>query len=246
MINVIRAEYLKLRTIRAVWVISVFTVGIPLLLVSFTPMPNAEILLTSSFPSALLMGVIGVMCSTQEYSQGTIRITLAATPQRWKVFVAKVFVMAVTATMLCGAILLVAHLTQGGNSGWNLSDKTANCAAFVAVAVLSAVIGTSLGLLLRSSPGAITAIVLWPTLLETLVAGLVVLVFFDGDTPTWLKLPFTAGFDAVTLGIDSGPVAPGSIIAAGSISRIAGLSYLGGFAAILVIVSVTLFGRRDA
>ena len=240
MINVIGAEFLKLRTIRAVWVISVFTVGIPVLLVSFAPDPTAQMLLTSSFPSALLMGVIGVMCSTQEYSQGTIRITLAATPQRWKVFVAKVLVMTVTAAALSGAILLLAHITQGSNSSWNLADTSANNAAFVTVAVLTAVIGTSLGLLLRSSPGAITAIVLWPTLLETLVASLVILVFFDGDTPKWMKLPFTAGFDAVTLGIGSEPMA------AESISRLAGLSYLGGFAAILVIVSVVLFSRRDA
>ena len=242
MIGILRAEFLKIRTIRAVWVLGGFIVAIPMLVVMLTPSPTGELLLNSAIPSILLMGVIGVMCSTQEYSQGTIRITLAAVPRRARVFVAKVAVAVAVAVVLSVVLLLMAHVTQMGETSWDLLEHPRNISAYVLVACMTSVIGVVLGLLLRSSPGAITAIILWPTLLENIVAALLGLAF-DIDLLSRNSLPFQAGFVAITrdMGVEPGtePVVVGA-------SWGAGLGTLAAFMAALAILSFASFSRRDA
>lgn len=234
MIGVIRSEWLKLRTIRAVWVISVFVVGLPLLIISIAPRPDTSTLLSSAIPGILLIGVIGVMCATQEYSQGTIRVTLAATPNRYVLFVAKAVVMVFVALVMSGVILAISHLTQSPNPTWEMSDRGRQVGAYLIVTVLVAVCGLSLGILLRSSPGAISLIVLWPTLVESLVGGLL-MVIFDWESVDWL--PFSAGLASMFDGLSEPTSGP---------SMAEGLGYLGILVGTILVAGVALFNRRDA
>ena len=99
MIGVLKSELFKLRTTRATKIVVICSVALPAVIFTLTSalaFQNGEvgdslISMVGNFAplTGLLLGVVGVLCSTQEYSQGTIRITLVATPNRLQVFVAK-------------------------------------------------------------------------------------------------------------------------------------------------------------
>jgi len=118
MIATVRSEWIKLRSVRSNLVMAVAAVILPLaitlLSVSFMGADNIDSETLSSFIAntgslaVLLVGVVGVLCITQEYSQGTIRLTLAATPSRSRVYLAKLIVAALFGAALIAVIIAVA------------------------------------------------------------------------------------------------------------------------------------------
>ena len=85
MIALIRSEWIKLRTVRSNITMSCFAVALPLLITLLTTafigidsvddQTVSAVLSGSGSLSVLLFGIIGVLAITQEYSQGTIRLT---------------------------------------------------------------------------------------------------------------------------------------------------------------------------
>lgn len=125
--------------------------------------------LASSFDgfefSQLVMGVLGVLVISSEYSSGLIRATFAATPQRRAVLAAKT-VMIGAVTLLSGEILAFAAffpvqgIMHGVGAGVSIGSPEALRAVLVAgfyLAVL-ALIGLAFGVLLRHTAGAICAV----------------------------------------------------------------------------------------
>jgi ABC-type transport system involved in multi-copper enzyme maturation permease subunit len=119
MIALIRSEWLKLRTVRSNITMACFAVVLPLaitlLTTAFIGIDSVDdrtvsaVLLGSGSLSVLLFGIIGVLAITQEYSQGTIRLTLAANPRRTRVFVAKAIVLSILSAGLTAFIILVGN-----------------------------------------------------------------------------------------------------------------------------------------
>jgi ABC-2 type transport system permease protein len=179
--QVIRSEWIKLRTVRSSWFVLAATVlGIAVigLLVSyvnnahwssmnagdradFNPI-NQDLIGVNL--AELTVGVLGVLAVTGEYATGMIRATFAAVPGRLPVLAAKAGVLAavtfavalvtVLVTFVGGQALLGAH-------GISLAHPEAVRAVFGATLYLTvvAVLGVGLGFLIRSTAGGIATLI---------------------------------------------------------------------------------------
>ena len=213
MIATVRSEWIKLRTVRSNVTTAIVAVLIPLAisLLSVTFMGENNIdsgtlpgfIVGSGSVAVLLIGVLGVLCVTQEYSQGTIRLTLAATPSRPRVYLAKAVVVALLGAALTGLVVLIGNVV--GSAIIDARDVPAldsnpdAAPAFLAMILMGAVVavlGMAIGALTRNPPSAITTLVLWPLLVEGIVGGLLSLAF-DDDVARWM--PFQSGLNSMFL-----------------------------------------------
>ena len=117
MINLLRSEWIKLRTVTMNWVLAIIALAFPLVVTLLTAFFNgdnpgfnssdlASVLTGTTVVAALLCGVIAAASITSEFGFGTIRPTFAATPQRLKVVVAKGLVV-VAATIVLAFVVIV-------------------------------------------------------------------------------------------------------------------------------------------
>ena len=249
MIGVLKSELFKLRTTRATKIVVICSVVLPAIIFSLTSMfafSNGEVgdslaSMVGNFAPlmGLLLGVVGVLCSTQEYSQGTIRITLVATPSRLKVFVAKLLTTVVVSVASALLMLLLCLLPSQvilstRNVTFELigSDIRVLFSAVILSAFLS-ILGLSLGLIFKSSPGAISALLLWPTILEGMVFGLLS-VAFDNNMMKFAPVQGN-GFRLIAtyVGTDEN-------------TWLVSLTYFSAFVAVFAVLGAALFTRRDA
>ncbi|MBM3827518.1 MAG: ABC transporter permease subunit [Actinobacteria bacterium] len=213
MIATIRSEWIKLRTVRSnvttAIVATVISLAISLLSVTFMGESNIDSgtlpgLIVGWGPVAvLLIGVIGVLCITQEYSQGTIRLTLVATPSRLRVYLAKAVVVATVGAALTGAIVLLGNVVGSAIIDArdvpaldSNPDATPAFLAMILMGTVVAMLGMAIGALTRNPPSAITILVLWPLLVEGIVGGLISLAL-DDDVARWM--PFQSGLISLSL-----------------------------------------------
>jgi len=213
MIALIRSEWIKLRTVRSNITMSCFAVALPLLItlltMAFRNIDSVDersvsaVLLGSGSLSVLLFGIIGVLAITQEYSQGTIRLTLAANPRRTRVFVAKGIVLAILSGGLTAFIILVGNtageaiLDSRGAIGKLSNDKMGQAyLGMIALSILVSLLGMAIGTLTRNPPSAVAVLVLWPLLLESLIGGLLSVIIND-EIFKWM--PFQTGLIALQL-----------------------------------------------
>jgi len=257
MIGVLKSELFKLRTTRATKIVILSAILLPAIIFTLTSLftfKNSEVvdslaaMVGNLAPlTGLLLGVVGVLCSTQEYSQGTIRITLVATPSRLKVFVAKLLttaVVSVTSSVLMLLLCIVPSqliLSSRTNKiGENIdltfevigSDLRVLFSVVIIGAFLS-ILGLSLGLIFKSSPGAISALLIWPTILEGMIFGLLS-VAFDNNMMRFAPVQGN-GFRliAASIGTDEN-------------TWLVSLTYFSAFVAVFTVLGAVLFTRRDA
>ena len=249
MIATMRSEFIKLRTVRSniTMAIALFVIPLAISLLSVTFMKATNIdsgtlpgyLLATGAVAVLLIGVIGVLSVTQEYSQGTIRLTLSATPNRTRVYAAKGAVVALLGAALMGLVVVVgtvvgsAILEARDIAGPHTDENTG--AAFLAVismGVLVALLGLAIGAITRNPPSAITTLVLWPLLVEGIVGGLLSVVF-GGSARDWL--PFQTGFNSTFLDV------PDSVL-----GRWQGIGYFAAWVLAISVIAERSLKRRDA
>jgi ABC-type transport system involved in multi-copper enzyme maturation permease subunit len=276
--NVVRSEVVKILTLRSTAITLGITVGAVLLvtgLVSHAALGHpaewylgfdpTQTSLTGMIVAGLTGGVFGALIITGEYSSGTIRTTLAATPRRPVLLSAKIGVTAATVVLFCELLSFVsfflgqailsgqrtpslADLQQSGQVPIGPGDQT-----------LLSHVSTHASL---TSPGAFRAI--WMT---GLFIALLALMSFGLGLIFRSTAGAIAGFAGVTFvlplvirGIsehlvrymptnilvnsvtstshDSGPYAP--------LSPPIGLLVMALYAAVALGIGVFLFTRRDA
>jgi ABC-2 type transport system permease protein len=247
----VASEWIKFKSLRSTWAVlavAVLAMVVFGLIVAYnTRHLSSNLQANDIAPSAalqghylgqLLIGALGVLFVSGEYSTGMIRSTLAAVPKRVPVLWAKLIVfVAVVATSMI-VICFVAFVSAQGllsnyRPGWSLSDP----------GVLRVVIGTGvyltmigliggiLGWIVRSTPGALVSYV-----------GLI------------LILPVLFGDALGNLGKNIGKFLPSS---AGerfaqslpdgySLTPWWGLAVLVGWVLVGLAVAVILLRRRDA
>jgi hypothetical protein len=248
MLGTFRSELFKMTTTRATKILLGFAVLVPVIIYILTlifafdngVMGSSSIVnIASGAPLvALLLGVVGVMCATQEYSQGTIRITLVATPHRSRVYVAKLlttlFISVISTTMLLVISLLATQiiLNSRGVQFELIGNDARVLASFFLMTVVVSLFGYSLGLIFKSGPGAISSVLLWPTIAEGMVFGLLSVVT-DKNVFRWA--PIQNGFQLVS-----------EFQMEDSNSWSVSLLLFGGFVAVFVVAGATLFIKRDA
>jgi ABC-type transport system involved in multi-copper enzyme maturation permease subunit len=131
----------------------------------------------------LLMGALGVLVVSAEYSSGMIRATFAAVPRRTPVLIGKavVFAVVVGISMVVASVVafLVAQAVLSGHRPtFSLSDG-ATLRVVIGTGVyltLVGLIGSSLAWIVRSTPGALVA---------TLAVILVLPILLELVLPSW-------------------------------------------------------------
>ena len=260
MSNALRAEWIKLRTVLMHWILVIIAVAFPLIVTlltaffngdndnqfdAFTANDLVQVLTGTSVVAGLLLAVMAAASITGEFGFNTIRPTLSAVPSRTRVAAAKAIVLLVVTAVVQGTVILVGAfvgkaVAEGRGSTIDFGERSSLVPALVGTVVLAMLLslfGLGIGLLLRSTPGAISLIVLWPLLIESLVGGLLALATDNEDVVNWL--PFRAGAQLTNTDI-------GGEFSGGGPSRIVGGIYFGAVAVALVVLGTMSLRRRDA
>lgn len=240
----IRAELLKLRTVRSSLWLLVGGAGLSALALSGSVASGAvstadlatddglRIVLQHGGVGAILPLILGILISAGEYRQGTVVDTFLTEPRRWRVVVAKL--------VTGGALGLVAGLvacvtTALAATAWYAAkdvelDLTSTVAVHSLVGIslwtlLYAALGVAIGAVIRTPPAAIVSAVVWLFIVEGALAGLAV------DVGRWL--PGTAAS-----GLGNAP-------ADGLLSQSASGVVLLGWTALAAVAAVVATRRRD-
>jgi ABC-2 type transport system permease protein len=251
--RVIRSEWIKFWTLRSTWAVLgtaiVGMIALGLVVAYNTRHLTSNLQANDTSPSAtlqgyylgqLLIGALGVLFVSGEYSTGMIRSTLVAVPRRFPVLWAKlaVFVSVVAVSMI--AVSVVAFvcaqaLLSQYRAGFSLGDP-----GVVRVVIgtgiyltLVGVIGGGLGWIVRSTPG---------SLVTYFGVVLVLPVLFGDALGNWGKevaqfLPSQAGASFATSAPEPG---------AYSLSPWVGLLVLVAWSVLAITVAAGLLRRRDA
>ncbi len=250
--RVLAAEWTKLRTVRStVWTL-IFTllvcIGLPALIsTAIINQPAGDIgpdfdaagfSLFGIFLGQLIVGALGVLVMSAEYSTGTIRATLSATPQRVLMLVAKTLTFAVViaivsfvttfvAFFLVQAILDTHDLGVGLGEGHSLRMVAGGALYLTVVGLL----GLGIGAILRHSAAGIS----------TVLGLLFVLPILASFLPhSWQEnivkyLPGQAGQAIFQSEASPTTLAPWT-----------GLALFAGYALLALVVGGVLLYRRDA
>jgi ABC-2 type transport system permease protein len=249
-LGVLDAERIKLSTTQSVlWSAvgaAVLSLGLAALQAmtayDFAPLPPEKAALGVAVFGVPVLMILSSMTVTGEYRSGMIRTTFLATPRRTLVLVAKAIVAAmfsgVYAAVMVLAAVLVARLTTKPLVGSQLSvtapDTWRTVGAIALYAVLAAVLGIAVGALLRFTAGAVAVLLLWPLVVEPMLANLTGVGTETGPylpfgnmfrfiEVTWLYPPFDMPWGEV-----------GSLI------------YFAAVVAVVFIAALVLVNRRDA
>jgi len=110
-------------------------------------------------------------------------------------------------------------------------------ASLVVLAVTVSGFGYALGLLIRNAPATITILLLWPLIIENLIAGLLTVAGAEGATK-WL--PYFAAIEATVASGDDGTSSENVL------GRPLGLIYFAVVVIALIVVGLAADNRRDA
>ena len=250
--DVLRSEFCKLRSVRSTyWTLFAafaFNVGFAALEAVFLPghlsaqdkatLDGVRVSLGGSHLSQIAFGVLGVLIITSEYTTGMIRVTFSAVPRRRLLLTAKAIVFGVTA--LIGGIIasfaayfVFQWLLTGDSLRSSIGDpgvvrELIGGGLYLAVLGL---LGLGLGIIIRSSAGAIASLfglLFVPQILVELLPS------------TWKStigpyVPMEAGSQIFSQHREAGALGPW-----------AGLGVFCLYAAVALAIGFVLINRRDA
>jgi ABC-2 type transport system permease protein len=248
--RVIRSEWLKFRTLRSTLLI-LFAAMLAMVVFGAIIGHNTrnpagldpEDLVASGplqgyYLGQLLIGSLGVLVVSGEYSSGMIRATLAAVPRRLPVLAAKlvVFTAVVGTAMIAASIagfLVAQAFLSGYRPTYSLSDPDV-LRVVVGTGVyltLIGLLGGAIGWIVRSTPGSLV------TLFAIILVLPVLLLLFHG---AWAEhvgawLPTGAGSSFST-----------SLRMPGTLAPWPGLAVMCGWVAVAYALAGALLRRRDA
>jgi ABC-2 type transport system permease protein len=253
--HVVKSEVVKILTLRSTAITLGLTVVAGLLVTGlvanaalhhgpgyyyngFDPTQEA---LTGLIVAGLTGGVFGALLITGEYSSGTIRTTLAATPRRPLLLVAKIGVTTAATVVFCELLSFAsfflgqAILSGGGAPSANLGSPGAFRAVFMTGLFISlmAVMSFGFGLIFRSTAAAIAAFVGVVFVLPLVMHGI--------SEPDLRYVPTNILTNSIMATVNQGP---GGIVR--PLSPAVGLLLMVIYAAIALTVGAVLFVRRDA
>jgi hypothetical protein len=200
---VLRSEWIKFTTVRTNKVILALAVGLGLLMswacsvfVTDQDLTVAEVFLFPTALTSVLAAIAGVLLLTAEVQHGTLAGSITAHPTRRPIVVAKAAVAACFGLVL-GVTGMASGVIGGLAGGIEVGDAGGVLtAALWALLYTSgaAVLGLGVGMIVRHSAGAVSGVLVWWLVVESLV------VQFAPAEVVHL-LPFESGFR--TLGVSS-------------------------------------------
>lgn len=185
---------------------------------------------------AIVVSVAGVLTFTSEVQHGTLAGALTAQPARWVLAVAKA-AMAIAFGLgmaVAGIGAGVAGALLAGLAFGDIGTMVTSTLWVMLFASLAAVLGLGVGMILRHSAAAITGLLVWNFLIESL------LDLFVPDRVSRF-LPFLAGNRLIA--IDFSDVDPDAWAVA--LSRAEGGLVFAGYASLALVIGTMLLYRRD-
>lgn len=250
MINAVRSEWIKMRTVRMNWVLVIIAIAFPLVVSTLTAaLANdldardlLEVVQGTSVVTAMLLGVVGASTITGEFGFGTIRPTFAAVPKRMVVVAAKAFVTVVVAMVTEAAVVLLCLVVSSSvatsrDFDIDLGDVPNANPAILGIVLFAAIVsllGLGLGLLIRSTPAAVAILILWPLVAEGIVGGVLTAAGID-QAGKWM--PYNAGITMGLLDSQRGDE---------TLSRVSAGLYFFAVTSLIGILGSMLTNRRDA
>jgi|BarGraIncu00222A_1022003.scaffolds.fasta_scaffold00047_20 ABC-2 type transport system permease protein len=250
--RVLRSEWTKLRTVRStMWTLLatlLVCIGLPVLIsFAIVNQPRGDVgpdfdaagfSLFGVFLGQLIVGALGVLVMSAEYSTGTIRATLTAAPQRVLVFVSKLLTFAVVIAIVSFvttfvAFFLVQAVLNTHSLGVSLGQGTSLRMVIGGALYLTIVglLGLGIGAILRHSAAGIS----------TVLALLFVVPILANFLPhSWQEhivkyLPGQAGQAIFQRHSDAVTLAPWT-----------GLALFAAYTVLTLVVGAALLVRRDA
>lgn len=230
--DLMRAELLKVRTTRtsyglfvAMLALVAFAVGNMSLPGDRLPLVEQEFLFVAGSITWLFVLILGIRSFTDEFRYGTIVPTLLTNPDRVRVALAKVIVVAAIALVFAvGAYVLalaigVPRLASAGQPANIVSVAMASMLGRVALmSILWATLGVAVGLAVRHQVAAVVGSLVWIMFVESILESGAenVARFFPVHATTALMRP--PDVDNVVLGALAG----GSILAAWAVASFVG------------------------
>jgi ABC-type transport system involved in multi-copper enzyme maturation permease subunit len=205
----------------------------------FDPTQSA---LTGLIVAGLTAGVFGAMLISAEYSSGTIRATLAATPRRPLLLAAKIGVAAAVTVIFSELLSFVsfflgqAILSGGGAPSASLGSPGALRAVLMTglFIPLLALMAFGFGLICRSTAAAIASFVGVVFVLPLVMEGI--------SRPDLRYVPTNILTNSIMATVH-GPVGPGALQ---PLSPVTGLLLMAGYTAVILAAGAVLFLKRDA
>ena len=272
MIDALRYEYVRLRTLRSTyWLIGIamtFQLIMSIVLAAVIAQSDSfgrgndafDIIATIGASSgfaplfiAYIIGLLGVFSTGHEYRHGMIRATLTAIPSRTHVFAAKVIstvVISAVAALLCIVIALLSIVAFGLDfpSTTAMVNMTAGTLIFTALFSLS---GLAYSALTRNQTAAVALLLLVPSIVEQIIRAIVIVIKSASDEPSsdggimniLQYLPYDAGGKLYTRASLDDLLSFLGFVPFGAVG---GGIVMGIFVGALLAGSYALFIRRDA
>lgn len=192
--------------------------------------------------------VMAALAITTEYRFGTIRATFQAVPNRTAGLLAKTTVVALFAGLIgevaaFGSVAVAKAMQPSASLGIDTAYEWRQVAGVGLVFAVAAVIAVAVGTLVRHSAGAVSLILIWSQLVESLVR---LIPNVGDDIQKWM--PFYVADKFLT----GNPDPSARSLAAGPPASEAALSpwwaaaYFVGVAVVLLTVAVVTANKRDA
>ncbi len=260
-IELIKSEWTKLRTVRsttrtlAVTIVAVIGIGAIATAVTAAHWKNGGLInqvgfdptqrsLAGLFLGQIAIGVLGVIAITAEYSTGTIRATLASTPNRPLVLACKAgvygFVALVTSEIITFVAFFIGQELLKGSAPYATLGQPGVLRAVAGAGLVLTVMGLfalALGAIIRHTAGAISAYVA-----ILLVVPLILQAFPTSVQHALLKyMPLLIAEHMATTVGNSADFGNAPLF-----TQWAGFGILCGYTAFLLVVGGVLFTRRDA
>jgi ABC-2 type transport system permease protein len=239
----LRSEWIKLASLRANKVILGLAAAVGALVAwalastaGAEPLPAAELFIYPLPLVATVALVSGILMFTGEVQHGTLSVALTARPARWVIVAAKT-VMAAAVGVALGVTAMTTGFIGAVAGGMELGDGSAlvSRAAWALLYIaLAALLGLGVGMIVRHSAGAITGLLMWCFVIESLFAPAL------PDAAVHL-LPFSAGYRL----LDAGPSFEAPVLIANELSRPGYALIFGGYAVLSLVIGTVLLYRRD-
>lgn len=240
----LRSEWIKLTTLRSTRVILAVTGAVGALIAwalaatSSDPSLPASVLFIFPLPLvAMLSAVTGILTFTTEAQHGTLVPMLTARPARWVLVTAKTAIVAAAglAFGVTGMVGGYAGAVLGGAPSGRVSEVVSRALWALLYISLAALIGLGVGMIVRHGAGAISGLLMWSFVIESLFAP----ALPDGVRHL---LPFSAGYRL----LDAGPSFEPPVVIDHLLARPQYALIFGAYALLSLALGTLLLYRRDA
>ena len=240
----LRSEWIKLSSLRANRIILAVTALLGAVIAGGLAATTSDPSLTASelfiYPLplvAMLAAVVGILMFTSEAQHGTVAVMLAARPSRSVIVVAKTVTAAMVGAALgvTGMVAGFAGAAIGGvelGGGSHLVSRAAWALLYI---VLAALIGLGVGMIVRHTAAAITGLLMWSFVVESLFAPMLP----DGARHA---LPFSAGYRLLDAGANFDP----PVVIADQLARPQYAAIFAGYAIVSLVAGAVMLSRRDS